>query len=811
MQSRSRTTTPSPTTPRIASIPPGSLRSEQGCTLGAAKAKITRNLRANPGCDLCSKAGTHHAAGSVMRVSLHKTLTMFPLLACGIVAACSNASEPPARTVDAVAAFESATGTAWVLEFDPAMQTLRFAMPKKRTRSLTAGGVDVQTAALTFLRENAKLFKIDVGDAKLLPIVTDRNGGSHLTFAQMVGQVPVYGAQLTLNLSKDGSVSHISSLWAPAAANVQTAPTIDAATALKSAKADLKSKFADFDDSWIDGETTQNLEIDFNESGAATLVHRLGITLTEASASYSYIIDTRSGAILRIVDEVDSYAASGMGVRGYIEKSDKRYDSTVKHFEAESVGQGYQLRRPSSPGKTEIVIVESNGPRKSGAEPSSAPKPVFSTKSDRWDALGNGAGSAADAFSNIAIVDEFYARMGRNSFDDLGTPVVSIIHAKKGYPQKDGSTFFDAYDCNAGWNWAINIMRIGDGDYALPAGTKFPNGSHRPSQGCMSLAGSLATMGHEYTHGVVHATLQLEGSSDSRALNESLADIMGTLIAGEASNMAGVFQSYGSDRLYGPPLTPVRDMRDPSLGRESGGAAPDNMRVVNQNSRSRISENKVQFQRDEPHYRSNVPSHAFYLLTWGGTNKTSGIEVKDPIGWDAARDLYFDAMTKTGRMPKATFAGFAKTTIAVARERDLFDSAAGANTIAKPVICAWVAVGVLEESYTKKEFGVTCTCPGAASAGAAASESAGASGEAGGMECCAKDETDTSCCKACDVDGCADKPDGFHCNTEQRSGGLFCKDGGIESGVQCVTGEFCTGVDADSNITCSATDPNAKP
>ncbi|RYZ39557.1 MAG: peptidase M4 family protein, partial [Myxococcaceae bacterium] len=90
----------------------------------------------------------------------------------------------------------------------------------------------------------------------------------------------------------------------------------------------------------------------------------------------------------------------------------------------------------------------------------------------------------------------------------------------------------------------------------------------------------------------------------------------------------------------------------------------------------------------EVHGSSGIANNAFYLLTEGGKNRTSGLEVKDGIGMDKSLKIFGRALT-TYMTPQTTFSEARAATVKSAT--DLY----GKDSVeVKKVQDAWTAVGV---------------------------------------------------------------------------------------------------------------------
>lgn len=124
---------------------------------------------------------------------------------------------------------------------------------------------------------------------------------------------------------------------------------------------------------------------------------------------------------------------------------------------------------------------------------------VKGTKSGREDA------SAQRAFEWSQKVLGYYKNtFNRDSYDGKGSPLVQIVHIGKNF-------------ANAFWTSDLKLMAYGDGDGEM----------------LKDLTHALDVAGHEMTHGVISETADLVYRSDSGALNEGYADVLGSFIEGK--------------------------------------------------------------------------------------------------------------------------------------------------------------------------------------------------------------------------------------------------------------------------------------
>src|SRR3954452_18815754 len=160
-----------------------------------------------------------------------------------------------------------------------------------------------------------------------------------------------------------------------------------------------------------------------------------------------------------------------------------------------------EARRSASPRAPEAGIMALEPPRK---------QRIIRDARRQQDLRGpivrqEGGGDVADPAVNEAYEDlggtwDFYFEVfARNSIDKAGLPLEGIVHYRDGYD-------------NAVWNGSQ--MVFGDG-----SGFRFTR-----------LTQSLTVCAHELTHGVIQYDGPLVYQREAGALNESLADVFGTLV-----------------------------------------------------------------------------------------------------------------------------------------------------------------------------------------------------------------------------------------------------------------------------------------
>jgi len=152
-------------------------------------------------------------------------------------------------------------------------------------------------------------------------------------------------------------------------------------------------------------------------------------------------------------------------------------------------------------------------------------------------------------------------------------------------------------------------------------------------------AAALDVVAHEYSHGVTQFTSNLLYAFESGALNESFSDIMGTAVEHygqpEGSSLLKADWYIGED--VGPTYSSGwRNLADPNSISSIFGPYPCHL------SQFYILPYTEDGDWGGVHINSTIYSHAYYLLTQGGTNRVSQKHV-DGIGIEKATEIFYRA------------------------------------------------------------------------------------------------------------------------------------------------------------------------
>jgi MYXO-CTERM domain-containing protein len=437
--------------------------------------------------------------------------------------------------------------------------------------------------------------RLSSADFAATRVTTDVVGMTHVRFQQVLEDLPVIGGELILHLGHGGEVESITNA-ARAPGNVAATPKLSAADAAELARL-----------ATLDGQ-------------ADVLAHRLVYFLDNAGQTrLAWEVDV-AGREALVMDRVYVAATDGEVLARHPQVFTAR-DREVKD------GNGQE---------SIIAIIFARTVGTETSPPSADP-------------------TAMAAYRNTGLMYDCYSDLyGRDSYDDLGAKLTSIVHVT-----------FQGTGNNAAW--AGNVMLYGDGD----------------GQFFKQLAEAYDVTAHELTHGVVTATANLTYQNESGALNEGWADIMASVC--EAWNDGGVTDDtwlIGEDIFTpGTPGDALRYMNDPTA---DSGLYPPELGGSRDfyADRYRGSEDN-----GGVHLNSGIANLAFQLLVAGGSHPRGKTDI-NVVSMDIAQagEIFLNAL-ENQMTSETTFAQARTATEEAAR------SLYGETEAAK-VGLAWAAVGI---------------------------------------------------------------------------------------------------------------------
>ncbi|CAN9168588.1 unnamed protein product [Alternaria alternata] len=258
-----------------------------------------------------------------------------------------------------------------------------------------------------------------------------------------------------------------------------------------------------------------------------------------------------------------------------------------------------------------------------------------------------------NVYDGFKITHDFFSEIfKRNSLDGEGLHLIGSVHYR---PRSTPKGYNNAF-----WDGEAQQMVFGDGDHIT----------------FDFLTDSLDVIAHELSHGFVQFSSPLVYKGQSGALNESCADVFGSMV--EKCHMKQSVDD--ADWILGQTLFPVAFTGSALRTFKAGKAYTDDP-IFGTDPQPKHLDNLYTGPDDNGgvHINSGIPNHAFYLAA-----KSLG-----GFSWKKAGKVWYETMISGKIEPNCDFKTFARATVDVAGEK--FDD----ESVQKAVNDAWVKVGVL--------------------------------------------------------------------------------------------------------------------
>lgn len=523
-----------------------------------------------------------------------------------------------------------------------------------RSAPVIGGEITPFVATMAFLERFEDTFSIHdpASHFRHRKVQRDHLGMTHLRLQQVERGVPVHGAEMMAHYDASGALRTIDTTYVPELEHVDVVPELTAAEALAIAERHFGTTLETTE---IEVDTAPELVVHVPvqgaEKGSPALAYHLDLrTPSNVHVWMDYVVDAHTGEVIRTYNKVQSLAGVGVGVLGdtkpievsqdgdrYTLADTMRTPNGILTYDAQNTGVllppfGLVQGTAKLPG----VLVTSRSP------------------SSGWDR------AAVDAHHYAGVTYDYYKKMfGRKGIDDADSKIVSSVHVAKKWS-------------NAQWaEFTGKQMLYGDGD-----GVKIGE-----------FSGAVDVIAHELTHGVTFATSKLQYLGQSGALNESISDMFAMLVEHYTKPDPQKNWVLAEDILLGDLKgRHLRDMAHP--GSETAlSQQPAHMSEY----RSVTDDLKLILDLGGVHVNSGIPNNAFYLMTMGGTNDVSKVEVKAGLGWEKSAQVWYRTNTQY-LTESSNFAAAAAATMSAANDLNLTENEKNI------VECAWIAVGVLEGS-----------------------------------------------------------------------------------------------------------------
>ncbi|WP_456273137.1 M4 family metallopeptidase [Bacillus sp. AK031] len=340
--------------------------------------------------------------------------------------------------------------------------------------------------ALNFLEENKAKVKIKnpKADLQFKKAQKDELGMTHVRFNQTKNGVPVEGAEIIVHYNANNEVTAVNGSHNPQieAGTLDTTPTVSVKKALETAKSSVNAPAV------LDQLPSSDLVI-YPFEGKNYLAHKVNLSfLGDEPGNWFVFVDAKSGEVIdqynaiMHAEEIKTQKGVGTGVLG------AHRQLHISRSKAEHEGTVFNLADYSHEGLEGIITYDYS---KGYLEVFSGNDASFKDDFDR---------PAVDAHYNSEKVYDYYLNEhGRNSLDDEGMPIQSVVHYGENYN-------------NAFWNGTFMVYGDGDGEFMVP------------------LSAGLDVAAHEMAHGVTSNSAGLVYRFQSGALNEAFSDIFGALI-----------------------------------------------------------------------------------------------------------------------------------------------------------------------------------------------------------------------------------------------------------------------------------------
>jgi Zn-dependent metalloprotease len=228
------------------------------------------------------------------------------------------------------------------------------------------------------------------------------------------------------------------------------------------------------------------------------------------------------------------------------------------------------------------------------------------------------------------VRDYFQNDLNRNSYDNLGSEIIGNVNV--------GVDYMNAF-------WDGTQLAFGDGDGSIFS----------------SFARSLDVIAHEFAHGVVQYTANLDYYSQSGALNESYSDVFGAVVTQRLLGQdAGTADWLCGNEIMGPTLfgEALRSLRSP-------GTAYDNTLMGGDPQPAHMNDYYAgPGDSQGVHINSGIINRAFFLVAYSiGTPKAArlwyhGLQNLWPTAdFNDAADVLVDSariLVKIGDVPSGT-------------------------------------------------------------------------------------------------------------------------------------------------------------
>ncbi|WP_051313086.1 M4 family metallopeptidase [Sporocytophaga myxococcoides] len=444
--------------------------------------------------------------------------------------------------------------------------------PANSTTSSSRSSSDIRNSCFDYLNSISSLTKISnpERDFEIKSIQADGLGKKHVKLTQKYKGIKVNASEVVVHFNQSNVAEIFNGNYHVIKNEMDVKPVVDLKSAVTTVINDVSSKtlykkeFNDAEKMVVSHSTPEVDTVIYEDNSLVkryVLAYKISICPNKLE-SWEYFVDAKSGNILKSL-KITCHAdgprtASAIDLNGV--------NRTFSTYQEGSSYYMIDVSRPMYDAATNtgaIITYDANNTFGDGFKVQN-----IVSASNSWSSR---AGVSAHYNAGIAY-DYFRTAHGRESIDGNGGTIYSVINVV----DDDGSGLDNAY-------WNGKAMFYGNG-----------NTDFKP------LAGGVDVAGHEMTHGVVQNTANLKYEGESGAINESMADIFGSM-------MDTADWQLGEDvvKLSAFPSGALRSLSDPHNG---GSSLNDNgyqPRHISEKYNGSADNGGV-------HINSGIPNWAFY-------------------------------------------------------------------------------------------------------------------------------------------------------------------------------------------------------
>lgn len=428
--------------------------------------------------------------------------------------------------------------------------------------------------AQIYLDKNRELLKIKnpAEEFVINSEKVDGEGNKHLKFYQHYKGIQVWGKEIVLHYNTQNVLYHLNADYIPTPEGINTTAELSSRQALIKVKDNLEKtirihELPDNLKKMLDytGPTSEKVIWTEEQSGKLYLAWMVDIR-PNIIDNWKYFIDAVTGEILLKYNTSPSdgpQKANAADLKG-TSRQINTYQYSGNYYMWDASRPMLKGTMPNAQGLI-VTYTNNNGDVNSAWNP----KPVTSANNSWTDA------ASVSSHYNVGLIYEYYKNtFNRNSINNEGMDMITVLHVKQ-----DGAAIDNAW-------WNGKFVTLGDG-----------------AQITTSWAGALDFIAHEFTHGVVTFTVDLEYLNQSGALNEAFADWGGAMVDRDDWTL-------GEDNAKKSYFTTgcVRDMANP----HNGGTKGDGIWIpAHMNEFMNMSTDR---DNGGVHYNCGIINKATYLL-----------------------------------------------------------------------------------------------------------------------------------------------------------------------------------------------------